>query len=221
MGIVHRSSEKQVRSVLHPSAKKKLWLSNQVFQSGTHKIFLWNSDGVYVDCAFPNPIYGHFKGGMTILGARVHDVLHAKAAQKVLQGIQETIRSGRPRKIVVELRRDAETYHSEIQFIPLQQFVLGLVTDRPFHQAWKHKRQSVALSYVWPISNWLTPQIFTKREWEVLQAYRFERTNRQIGELLGITERAVKFHFKNILLKLQIPSRRHLASLGFMNSLKD
>ena len=37
-------------------------------QGAPHKIFIWDKQGTYTDCVFPNPIYGHFLGGQRVKG---------------------------------------------------------------------------------------------------------------------------------------------------------
>lgn len=51
---------------------------------------------------------------------------------------------------------------------------------------------------------------FTAREEQIMGLMRQGLQNRQIGNLLGISERTVKFHVSNILKKSQIESRREL-----------
>jgi LuxR family transcriptional regulator, quorum-sensing system regulator CviR len=47
------------------------------------------------------------------------------------------------------------------------------------------------------------------RECDVLQWMKEGKTNWEISQILGITERTVKYHVANILLKLRALSRAH------------
>ncbi len=54
----------------------------------------------------------------------------------------------------------------------------------------------------------------TKREREVLEWMKEGKTNWEIGRILGISERTVRFHVGNILMKLQALSRAHAVALA-------
>jgi len=56
------------------------------------------------------------------------------------------------------------------------------------------------------------PDILTPREWEVLGLLREALTNTQIGERLGITRDAAKYHVSQILLKLGVSTREEAAA---------
>ncbi len=51
---------------------------------------------------------------------------------------------------------------------------------------------------------------FSKRQWEVVALLRQGKSNKQIAYSLGISERTVEFHLKNIYDKLQVGSRVEL-----------
>jgi len=53
----------------------------------------------------------------------------------------------------------------------------------------------------------LSPDPLTKREVEVLQVLAKGKSNREIGEILSITEATVRTHVSNILAKLHLASR--------------
>lgn len=55
---------------------------------------------------------------------------------------------------------------------------------------------------------------FTAREEQIISYLIRSLSNRQIGSLLGISERTVKFHVSNILQKAKVESRRALAQLN-------
>lgn len=54
--------------------------------------------------------------------------------------------------------------------------------------------------------------VMTAREIEVLRLLKRRLSNREIGSLLNINKSTVKYHVSNIFSKLQIASRRDLAS---------
>lgn len=55
------------------------------------------------------------------------------------------------------------------------------------------------------------PEILTPRQREVLELVREGLTNPQIGERLGISTDGAKWHVKEILWKLDVPSREEAA----------
>lgn len=57
----------------------------------------------------------------------------------------------------------------------------------------------------------LSPDPLTKREVEVLQVLAKGKSNREIGEILSITEATVRTHVSNILAKLHLASRTEAA----------
>ncbi len=59
----------------------------------------------------------------------------------------------------------------------------------------------------------------TAREHEVLQFVSDGLSNREIGELLFLSEETIKSHLRNILAKLQARSRAHAVAIGFRSGL--
>jgi len=57
----------------------------------------------------------------------------------------------------------------------------------------------------------LSPDPLTRREIEVLQVLAKGKSNREIGEILSITEATVRTHVSNILAKLHLASRTEAA----------
>ena len=55
------------------------------------------------------------------------------------------------------------------------------------------------------------PDILTPREWQVLDLLREGLTNEQIGERLGVTVHAARYHVSEILSKLGVSSREEAA----------
>ncbi|MBX4190918.1 helix-turn-helix transcriptional regulator [Candidatus Saccharibacteria bacterium] len=51
---------------------------------------------------------------------------------------------------------------------------------------------------------------FTRREIEIVDLIPTDKTNKEIGELMGITEHTVKYHISNILEKTGCKNRREL-----------
>lgn len=64
-------------------------------------------------------------------------------------------------------------------------------------------------------------EALTPRELEVLECVGRGLENREIAELLGITERTVKAHVTNLLAKLDCPNRVSLAIYAVRNGLVD
>ena len=58
------------------------------------------------------------------------------------------------------------------------------------------------------------PDVLTPRQYEVLELMREGLTNPQIAERLGISPDGAKWHVKEILWKLDVPSREEAAPSG-------
>lgn len=59
----------------------------------------------------------------------------------------------------------------------------------------------------------------TDREFAVLDWLKEGKTNGQIGAILDISERTVKFHVANIREKLKASSRSHVVALAYSHNL--
>ena len=60
--------------------------------------------------------------------------------------------------------------------------------------------------------------MLTNQEKNIVLAFGPGHSNRQIAEILGLSERMVQFHMYNLLHKLQLLSRAHLAYLSLFDS---
>jgi DNA-binding NarL/FixJ family response regulator len=56
-----------------------------------------------------------------------------------------------------------------------------------------------------------SPETLTERETDVLRAVARGLSNKEIAELLSVTEKTIKTHVSNILSKLELPSRTRAA----------
>ena len=65
----------------------------------------------------------------------------------------------------------------------------------------------------------IKPGVLSEREGEILVQVASGRSNRQIAELLSITENTVKNHIKNILSKLSLDNRVQLTSYAIRHGL--
>lgn len=61
----------------------------------------------------------------------------------------------------------------------------------------------------------------TGREKEVLQCLKYGRTSRGTANILGITERTVKFHICNIIRKLKAENRTQAVVMALEGGLLD
>ncbi len=59
----------------------------------------------------------------------------------------------------------------------------------------------------------------SSREREILQWATIGKTNWEISAILGISERTVKFHIRNVMVKLGASTRTHMVALGLRNGL--
>lgn len=61
----------------------------------------------------------------------------------------------------------------------------------------------------------------SQREREILDWVRKGKTNWEIAQILGISERTVKFHVQNIMLKLDVSSRTRAVAVAMERGLID
>jgi DNA-binding CsgD family transcriptional regulator len=64
-------------------------------------------------------------------------------------------------------------------------------------------------------------EILSSREAEVLQLIADGYGNREIGQLMFLSEETVKSHLKNLLRRLRARNRAHAVSIGFRRGLID
>ncbi len=176
-----------------------------------HKIFLWNAEGVYVDCTFPNPVHGHFFGGAKIRGARLADFFSHTSSDQILDALSETMSRQTRRNVEIAIERQGISYLIHMQLCPMDRHILGWVrdqrvspsTDLPVPSALPDQRDSCALQL----------GLLTETEQHVARAFGPGYSNRYIAEALQMSDRTVRFHMSNLLHKLHLPSRAHLAYL--------
>ena len=217
--IAQRHARGQVRSGLDETA------SSSAPTQGTqgilrlpapHKIFLWNAKGVYVDCAFPNPVHGHFLGGDKIIGTSLSDAFAQPTSQRILQGLREALMQQDQQEVIIDLQRGETLYQAILCLFPMDQHVMGWVTDhlaRRCADSTSGERSAPLLSVHESLLMMLTHQ-----EKAVIKAFGPGQTNRWIADTLGISERMVQFHMYNLLHKLKLPSRARLAHLRFFET---
>lgn len=181
-----------------------------------HKIFIWDREGTYVDCQFPNPIHGHFFGGPTLRGKKISEVLPSKAADVIHKGILLVLELREPWEGEIEMNVGTRSIHSQIYFVPVGKLVLGLVTDslRPASRS------------IIPLNTDKEPETvsgnvhihLSTRERAIVMEVKRGRTNREIAQYFQTSERTVKFHLANIYRKLRFSSRFELINWAYGKS---
>ena len=179
-----------------------------------HKIFLWDHQGIYLDYAYPNPLCGHFLNTADLIGRKVTEVLPHPASETVLSQIQRTATQQINGLSFIELRLNEKLHTIQIRFVPLQQYVLGLVNDFPFLNGNISQSSSPTITML-KKAGVLKHSTFTERERQVFLWVREGKTNWEIGEILGIAERTVRFHIENIFKKLDVSSRIQVAAYPY------
>ncbi|MEX2491713.1 MAG: LuxR C-terminal-related transcriptional regulator [Nitrospirales bacterium] len=180
----------------------------ELLGNSAHKIFIWDKDGIYRDCQFPNPVYGHFLGGTTLKGMRVAEVLDEAEAKVVLKGIHQSLVLRQPTQTEWVWTNTAGTFVTRIRFFPILDLVMGVVNDRPFSQQ-DLSAEGFPNNGRKQTSQFTSLQL-TLRERQIVEEVRSGKTNKQIAKTLLITHRTVKFHLSNIFVKLHISSREAL-----------
>ncbi len=181
-----------------------------------HKIFLWNAKGVYVDCAFPNPVHGHFFGGSKVRGACLRDFFSHASCQHILDALTKTLTLQAQQKVAIDMERQGTSYRTTIQLFPMHRHILGWVRD---HSVPPGKLLTAVVTLPL-LLNGRSSQIemLTEKERQVIRAFGPGHSNRHIGEVLQMSDRTVRFHMTNLLRKLDLPSRAHLAHLRLFPS---
>lgn len=181
----------------------------QVFDSTfVHKMFVWDRQGTYIDCQFPNPVHGHFFGGPTLRGKKVHEVLPEKAADIVHKGIARVLQQREPWKGEIEMHVGTRGVHSHIYFIPVGELVLGLVTDSLLPESGSVIPLRIATNHETVSGNFHI--LLSTKERAIVMEVKRGLSNRGIAQYLKTSERMVKFHLANIYCKLRLSSRYEL-----------
>ncbi len=93
-----------------------------------HKVFRWDTQGIYRDCFFPFPCQ-HLLGGEAIVGKSVKDVLPKKVSGTVQKALKRTLCGGFPQDIQCVLPAGRQVWVASIRLFPYDSEVLGFVTD--------------------------------------------------------------------------------------------
>ena len=186
-------------------------------QQEPHKVFLWDSNGMYVECAFPNPVHGHFFGGHNLLGVRLTDILPRKASKTLSNGIAEVLKNQEHLTAVVKLERNGKHYEVGIRLFPLGDFVMGLVNDRLLQEPSSLKNSGGHIRGFLTRGSGL-PQL-RKREWAVASTFGQECSNPLLADQFRGAEEMVKLHGHITLGQLQHSARGHLGHLRFVEFL--
>src|SRR5680860_796056 len=120
----------QVRSDIHErdtafTEQKPEW--HQFLDPSPHKIFVWDKQGVYQDCLFPDPIYGHFRGGKELKGKKISEVLGKVEAKAVLSKIKQALAFRRPVQTELKWTTVSGTFQTVVRFFPILDLVIGIV----------------------------------------------------------------------------------------------
>ncbi len=179
-----------------------------------HKIFVWDPNGVYVDCYYPNPQYGHFLNHQTLKGACVLDLFPRAVGRRLKTTIHRAWKTHEEQRTRLVFERDAQHYEAAVTCVPTQEGqVIGFVTDRlvsPCQASqglWRAGRSEFPMQ--------LEEQDLTPRQYNIVQEVMRGQSNLQIAIHLGIKERTVKSHLHKIYDKLGVVNRVGLlVSLG-------
>ncbi len=170
------------------------------------KVFIWDRKGNYLDCHFPNPVYGHFLGAEKLIGRRLQEVLPAKAAQTLQEGIDRALYHRQPSQVWITLTRKRVRYRVCIRMILSANVVLGWVNDIPVAQKTTQEPSPRQLAQTW--------EKLSETQQHIVRNVVSGRSNKEIAQALGIKEGTVKFHLTNIFRNLNLESRVQLAVMG-------
>lgn len=203
----HRTKKTQV--ILPPKGGNWPFLINW----SHHKIFVWERNGNYQDCFFPNPVFGHFLGGTDVLGKNVRDILHPKAADQMLTSISEVLDHGQTPIVHLSILGPSSPIYSIVRLFPCSQRVMGFVHDIPLHVKPTASTNDPPKDQTTLEEVGVDTVLISPREREVLSLISKRRTNTEMAQVLTISERTVRFHLENLFRKFRVSSRVELIGL--------
>ncbi len=93
------------------------------------KIFLWNPDGKYLRCYYPNPRTKHYVGPDKILGRYVQEVLPSETGNLVLSMMRVALLRNQIQVCTIQLPLEGIDHKVDIRFFPNSHSIFGLVND--------------------------------------------------------------------------------------------
>lgn len=179
-------------------------LSSQACQL-PHKIFVWDPNGKYLDCSFPNPVYGHFHGPEKLTGARITDLFSRAVSARLLKKIAGAWKTREEQFTTLTFERTGLRYQAAISCVPTQEGqIIGIVTDRIL-------AGPSSVSHVLPANgHWLNGTHLTPRQYRLVQGVQLGLTNQAIAERDNISLPTVKSQLGKVFRKLGIASRGEL-----------
>lgn len=178
-------------------------------QGAPQKIFVWDKQGNYLDCAFPNPLYGHFLGGQGLKGKNVRDVLDPQATSQLLEAMHRTMKSGKPVQINLALVASPSAYKTVVCLFPFSEHIMGWINDYPLAEDVPKLLRSTTAARRHTNANPLIA--CSAREREVCALLCEGKANAEIACQIHVSERTVRFHLENLFRKCQVSSRVQLA----------
>ena len=182
-----------------------------ISQGVPQKMFIWDKQGNYNDCVFPNPIYGHFLGGEKVKGKNVRDVLEPQAVTQLLEAMKQTTRSRKPVQVNLVLFGSPSSYQTIVCLFPFSNQIMGWVNDYPIAETpcapadMRPRTPARSRKY----NN--TSITCSAREREVCVLLCKGKSNAEMAHQLQVSERTVRFHLENLFRKCQVSSRFQLA----------
>ncbi|MGD9851345.1 MAG: response regulator transcription factor [Nitrospirales bacterium] len=175
-----------------------------------HKIFLWDRHGTYLDCEYPNPVWGHLLAGPNLRGTTIQQVLPQRQAQTLVSSIRFAITNHHPTTIRLQFTKGNNQFLSLIRIFPLGENVVGWVNDFPVNSSGcsAQNGSKVQIQYI--------PAFLTPMERKVFELVIQEQASVEMALNLGISGRTLKFHMRNLLDKFQIPTRSQLKVLAHL-----
>ncbi len=169
-----------------------------------------------MDCAIPTPVYGHFGGDSQGSGASLRDLFPRVTSQQIFKALSKAFAHQEEQQVMIEFERQKISYRANLQLFAMGHHVMGLVTDhllrcRAVPRAVERRSQ-------FSLEKAILFLALMDQEKKVVMAFGPGHSNRQMAAFLGLFERMIQFHMYNLLHKLQLPSRAHLAHLRLSES---
>ena len=93
------------------------------------KMFIWNPDGKYLRCYYPNPKTKHYAGPDKILGHYIQEVLPGETGERVLSVMRVAWLGNQMQMCTIQLPLEGVDHKVDIRFFPNSHSIFGLVND--------------------------------------------------------------------------------------------
>ena len=95
------------------------------------KVFLWDTEGIYVGYYYPNPQNKHFVGPEQFMGRHILEVLPQEVGESIWDAVRIALESKGMQTRTILLSLEGIPHRVVVRLVPSEEKVLGLVNDYP------------------------------------------------------------------------------------------